>query len=282
MPKRRDEPPEPWWVQRWLGLLDIYGEEYRTRLAKGRSYYNNGRIYDIAAQPGRVSARAYGSYGENYRVHLDVPQLPEDAWERVAEALAARADYVALLLGGELPAPLEALFAEAGAALFPNPRALTSHCTCYDYSNPCKHVFGLYYGFATLLRAEPSLLFELRGRRREDLLQIVQRAWAGPTEHGAAEPPAKQESPAQPPSLTAPLRLDHFFTAGAPLDALDPPIAPLPAESEGVLIRRLGRPGFARETEDVVTPLGQAYAAVSRRAVQSLKRSAAKSRLREG
>lgn len=279
MPRRRDEPPEPWWVQRWLALLDIYGDEYRTRLAKGRGYFNDGRIFEIAVQPGRVSARARGSYGESYRVHLDVPPLPDDAWRRVAAALAARADYVALLLGGELPAALEGIFAEAGAALFPEPGTPTGDCTCYDWSNPCKHVFGLYYGFATLLRAEPSLLFELRGRGREDLLRVVQRAWSGTSEPAPAAP---TPAPDAPPSLTAPLRVERFFTASGALDALDTPITPLPADSDGVLIRRLGRPPFARETEDVLTPIGHAYAAVSRRALMSLRRSAAKSLLREG
>ena len=280
MPRRREEPPEPWWVQRWLTLLDIYGDEYRTRLAKGRGYFNDGRIVDLAVQSGSVSAWAHGSHGESYRVGLDVPPLSDDAWKRVVAALASRADYVVLLLGGELPTALEGIFAEAGAALFPDPRALVSTCTCLDWSNPCKHVFGLYYGFATLLRAEPSLLFELRGRSRENLMRVIQHAWSD-----ADEPAPQQPQPptsAEPPSLTAPLRAERFYTAGAALDTLDTPITPLPADSDGVLIRRLGRPAFARETEDVLTPLGRAYASVSRRAVMNLKRSAAKSLLREG
>lgn len=287
MPKRRAEPPEPWWVQRWLEQLDFFGDEHHTRLTKGRSYANNGRIFDVAIQPGRLSARARGSYGEIYGVRLEVPQLLDAAWERVAAALASRADWVALLLGGDLPAPLEAIFDQAGAAIFPNARTLRGHCTCYDWGDPCKHVFGLYYAFAALLRTDPSLLFELRGRSRDDLLRIVQRAWTGTSAAESARdvaiplPPPASAAPVEPPGPTAPLRLDRFFTPGAALDALDTPIVAPRPEADGALIRRLGRPAFARETEDVVTPLARAYAAVSRRALTTLKRSAAKHLLRE-
>lgn len=288
MPKRRAEPPEPWWVQRWLEQLDAYGDEHHTRLMKGRSYANNGRIFDVAIQPGRLSARAHGSYGEIYSVRLDVPQLLDAAWKRVAVLLASRADWVALLLGGDLPEPLETIFDQAGAALFPNARALHGHCTCFDWGDPCKHVFGLYYAFAAPLRTDPSLLFELRGSSRDDLLRIVQRAWTSTIAmEGTGEtdaipmPPATPATPAEPPSVTAPLRLDHFFTSSAPLDALDTPITAPRPETDGALIRRLGRPAFAREPEDVVTPLARAYAAVSRRALVTFKRSAAKHLLRE-
>ncbi|MFI5271684.1 MAG: hypothetical protein ACHQ4H_01455 [Ktedonobacterales bacterium] len=272
MPKRRAPLEISWATQRWLDLVESSGPEYSSRLAKGRTYFRSGHLWEIAVRPGRVSASVRGSYGQLYEVHLELPTLPAATWEQVIAALCARADYTALLLAGVMPAGIEALFAEQGASLFPAPGEIVSQCDCYDWSNPCKHVFALHYGFASSLQTDPLSLFALRGRTQEELVHALQASWTAADGTGAGAPQASApEAPAGP---IAPLRLDQFYTAGGALERLEPYVAA--PEGDAALVRQLGRPPFARDDEDVLAPLAEAYATVTKRALLTLKRSAAR------
>ena len=48
---------------------------------------------------------------------------------------------------------------------------LATDCSCPDWSNPCKHIAGVYYLLACDLDSDPFLLFELRGMSRERLMK---------------------------------------------------------------------------------------------------------------
>jgi uncharacterized Zn finger protein len=54
-------------------------------------------------------------------------------------------------------------------------------CTvpCSDYSNPCKHIAGVYYLVAAELDRDPFLLFELRGISRSKLQQELAKSPLG-------------------------------------------------------------------------------------------------------
>lgn len=52
-------------------------------------------------------------------------------------------------------------------------------CTCPDWSNPCKHIAGVYYLLAKELDQDPFLLFELRGLSRDNLLKELAKSPLG-------------------------------------------------------------------------------------------------------
>jgi uncharacterized Zn finger protein len=54
------------------------------------------------------------------------------------------------------------------------PKELQTHCTCPDWANPCKHVAAVCYVMAEVLDRDPWILFDLRGRTQEDILEMLQ------------------------------------------------------------------------------------------------------------
>ena len=92
-----------------------------------------------------------------------------------------------------MPQGLDETFREAGASLYPRvPKELQTHCDCPDWANPCKHVAAVCYIMAEALDRDPWLLFDLRGRTREEVLEALQARMEVP----AAEPaPRKRGRP---------------------------------------------------------------------------------------
>jgi uncharacterized Zn finger protein len=68
--------------------------------------------------------------------------------------------------------PREIDQAFAPASLFPR-RALETDCSCPDWANPCKHVAATHYVLGEAFDKDPFLLFELRGRSKEAVLQSL-------------------------------------------------------------------------------------------------------------
>src|SRR4029079_14567036 len=101
-------------------------------------------------------------------------------WQRAIAALAERAQFSAELLGGEMPKAIDEAFRAAGTRLFPETRAeLETECNCPDWGNPCKHVAATHYVLGEALDRDPFLLFELRGRSKELVLDALRRARGG-------------------------------------------------------------------------------------------------------
>jgi uncharacterized Zn finger protein len=68
----------------------------------------------------------------------------------------------------EIPENIEEPFATLGIHLLPRThKELKTQCSCPDYSNPCKHIAGVYYLLGAELDRDPYLLFELRGMSRD-------------------------------------------------------------------------------------------------------------------
>ena len=74
----------------------------------------------------------------------------------------------------------------AGASSRRRRRISQTHCSCPDWANPCKHVAAAHYVLGEAFDKDPFLLFELRGRGKDDVLGALRkrRARAG----GVAEP----------------------------------------------------------------------------------------------
>ncbi len=182
---RRGRIGESWWSERFIAALEALTDA--ARLGRGRSYARTGQVMDLDVAPGLVTARVQGSRRTPYRVRIAVRPLTEPQWRRVEEAMAGQAIFLAALLAGEMPRDIEDAFAAAGLSLFPtDARDLDSECSCPDWANPCKHIAATAYILGEAFDEDPFLMFTLRGRDRETLLEHLRERRAAAVQPGDA------------------------------------------------------------------------------------------------
>src|SRR5919199_4803283 len=157
-----------WWAGRWLAALERLVDA--GRLSRGRSYARGGQVSKLDVDSGGVRAEVWGHSPRPYKATIRFQALSDAQWERVVDALAAKALYAARLLAGEMPEQIEEVFQAAGVSLFPDKAGdLVPDCTCPDWANPCKHVAAVFYLLGERFDADPFLTFELRGRTQEQI-----------------------------------------------------------------------------------------------------------------
>ncbi len=163
---------ENWWADRWIRALMILMDS--ARLSRGRSYARRGQVLEIDVEPGHVSARVQGSRSRPYRVSIQLQPLSDRQWKQVFDALAEQAIFAAQLLNGEMPSDIEQVFDAVRVSLFPASRGdLKTDCSCPDWANPCKHIAAVYYLMGERFDADPFLLFELRGRSKDEVIAAL-------------------------------------------------------------------------------------------------------------
>ncbi len=175
---KRGSIGEQWWSRRFIDVLESFG--LQSRLTRGRSYARSGQVLSLAISTGHVTAQVQGSRVKPYAVRLTVDPLTTRQWQRVEEALAARAVFRARLLAGEMPAEIEEVFADCGTPLFPKSvRDLAMSCSCPDWEVPCKHLAAVCYVLAEAFDADPFGMLAWRGKGRADLLAALRRLGGG-------------------------------------------------------------------------------------------------------
>ena len=116
-PRKTQEPlASQWWSQRFTAVLEGYG--LGPRMERGRRYARSGKVTDLVVKAGRLEARVQGSRATPYRVSVRSEAANKAQWRSLELLFATRLGWAAQLLAGEVPANLEAAFAEAGVALF--------------------------------------------------------------------------------------------------------------------------------------------------------------------
>lgn len=182
-----------WWGHRWIEALEHTSRDVVARLGRGRAYARGGHVHDLHIKPGIVTATVTDDELESYRVSLKLDVFDATIWRQVISQMNNQALFVAQLLNGEMPKEINRLFRACGKSLFPvNSHDIDSDCGCDDWSNPCKHVAATHYVLGEALDDDPFLLFELRGRSKEQVLAALsQLRSAGngtPTQSAASEP----------------------------------------------------------------------------------------------
>lgn len=158
-----------WWGKAWNQNLENYAD-YAYRIGRGRSYVRHGAVLDLTVRPGKVAALVQGSQGLPYRVDIAVSPLSSEAWQKITTAFEGAVSSLQELLDGRLPQAMAAWFTAPGEGLFPSPQEISLRCSCPDYAVLCKHVAAALYGIGARLDQEPSLFFELRQVRMEELV----------------------------------------------------------------------------------------------------------------
>lgn len=245
-----------WWSRRWIGVLESFS--MGTRLTRGRSYARQGQVVSIDVEPGLVKAKVQGSQPRPYTIKIQLKPLADEQWERVADAMAAQALFAAKLLAGEMPTNIEEAFSAAQLSLFPTTsKDLVTSCSCPDWANPCKHIAAVYYLLAERFDEDPFLIFKLRGRGKDEIIQALRarRIKALPPESASS---SSGDTGAQPDDAL--LRVDNpetFWLAGAGLQ--DFAMHPAAPDVDKAILKRLGKAPFAIQGRNLATLLASAY-----------------------
>lgn len=161
-----------WWAQRWIGVLEQFG--WGNRLQRGRTYARKGQVISITIQSGLVQAKVQGSRPTPYAVTLKIAPLTDAQWEQAITVMAEQAIFAAKLLAGEMPQNIEDAFQSAGVSLLPQRSAdIHASCSCPDFANPCKHIAAVYYLLGEQFDADPFLIFQMRGRSRDQVMEAL-------------------------------------------------------------------------------------------------------------
>lgn len=247
-----------WWSKRWIAVLESFS--MGTRLTRGRSYARQGQVVSIEVEPGIVKAKVQGSQPKPYSITIKLQPLSDQDWERVTEVMAQQAVFAARLLAGEMPTTIEEAFKAARISLFPTAaRDLVTSCSCPDWANPCKHIAAVYYILADRFDDDPFLIFKLRGRAKEQIIQALR-------EKRTAALPAETAGPANATqsdnNALLEENLETFWLAGAGLDTFA--VNPTSPRIDKAILKRLGNAPFSIEgqSQSLVALLAKAYNAV--------------------
>jgi uncharacterized Zn finger protein len=218
-----------WWTQQWLDLINTY--RFKKRLERGWQYAREGKVLSIQFPDKEVIAVVQGTDPKPYQVSLGLDTLSDEDWDYVIENMSQRAVFSAKLLAGEMPHNIEDVFAAAGKTLFPLSLSdVRSRCTCPDPKNPCKHISAVYYLLGDRFGEDPFVLFQLRGRTKEQILAALrQRRGAGGEENSQLDSAANSPTP----NSNLP-KVDRFWEYNQQLESSLVAIVP-PPSSETVL-----------------------------------------------
>src|SRR5438270_8672407 len=136
----------------------------------------------MVVEAGVARARVWGSQRTPYRTQMKVRMLTDEEWDRLEDAIVAKAGHLAALLDGELLPEVVDDAAAAGIELLPVPGDLRPRCSCPDWAELCKHAAAVCYLVADELDADPFALLLLRGRTRDELVARLRRRRAGASE----------------------------------------------------------------------------------------------------
>lgn len=170
------QPSRTWWGQKFIVALEQLTDP--KRLSWGRSYASGGKIKNFDIKDGIVTARVRGSVNPYfgvckeplYTTVIEFQSISAAKWAAAIAFIASKASLISRLLLNEIPDNIENAFVTLGLNLLPrSQKDFDTHCSCPDWSNPCKHIAGVYYRIAAELDRDPFLLFELRGLSRDDL-----------------------------------------------------------------------------------------------------------------
>ena len=259
---------EAWWVQRWVELLNTY--RFKKRLERGRIYAREGHILSLEYKGSKVTALVQGTADEPYKLSIWLDAFSDEDWNYVIDSLSEQAIYSAQLLAGEMPAEIEAVFTANGLSLYPfNLAEVHSKCSCPDPKNPCKHIAAVYYQLGDFFREDPFVLFQLRGRSRDSILEALRQRRQSTAAPADALPDSEDIGTAPEPRAVANhLDLQQFWAYSEPLDPELVVITP----AETTVLDVLGKMPLPPEDAPVVMGhLKEIYQAVAQQAmVQAL------------
>ena len=234
-----------WWGQQFITAIEKLTDA--GRLSRGRSYARGNKVKGFDIDGNLITAQVRGSvnpyfgvYKEPlYSITIEFQPLSKAKWSAAVALMASKASVISRLLLNEIPDNIEDTFAQLDLNLLPGSRKdFKTSCSCPDWSNPCKHIAGVYYLVAAELDQDPFLLFELRGLSRQDLLAELAKSPLGQAlsaelqlEQAAPQPVTSYYAPLETLSVPAHTNLREFWhgTRQLPQTMEAPPENPVSA-----------------------------------------------------
>lgn len=148
-----------WWRKRWITWLESM--HLGARLGRGRNYAQQGQVREMIVMPGEITAEVQGADVHPYQLSAKMPILNAEAiWQILHEMPICTAQVAARTL----PISFHEALLQQGFSLFPETRSdMTFHCSCKDWSRPCKHLLAVLCLFADAIASDPLLLLRFRG-----------------------------------------------------------------------------------------------------------------------
>ena len=275
---------QTWWGGKWIAALERLVNP--GRLQRGRSYARKGQVLNIDFAGNRVESMVQGSRKDPYKVTIEIRLIENKDWQSVVNVMSSQAMFAAKLLAGEMPQDIEEAFNSARVALFPARTAdLRTECSCPDYANPCKHISAVYYLLGEQFDADPFLLFQLRGRSKDQIIAELRERRRSTSP--AAEAPVDRA--AEGVGLDAAESRVHeegivasIHEEGPPFEELigqfwngDPEIETMEfaisrPEVDAAAIKRLGQPAFWTGKGDFLAEMEAVYRAISESAIKTV------------
>ena len=158
------------WGQAWQRHLEGYAD-YESRLPRGRSYLRAGNVYNLAIEPGEVTAEVAGN--ALYDVMVKIRPLTPSDWQEIKDKCAGQVGSLLDLLGGKLGDGVLKIITDREEGLFPRSKEIKIICSCPDSAGLCKHAAAVLYGVGLKFDADPALFFKLRAVNPEELLSLA-------------------------------------------------------------------------------------------------------------
>jgi uncharacterized Zn finger protein len=191
-----------WWGRAWVRSFEETVVD-AADLPTARTLARSGRLGAVMVLAGMASVVVDRGGPDPVIAQLRLVQLDAAAWQGFVDELGREAGFTAALESGELPVELVEHADQAGIELLPGPADFETACECDAWAQPCLHALALLYQLAWHLDADPYALLLLRGRTREQLLdirpapslddvtaraaEILRRATDAPAGHGLAD-----------------------------------------------------------------------------------------------
>ena len=158
------------WGKQWIQSNLQIGRPFRMQ--RGIDYVKDERrIENLSISTGQIFATVQGTAPTPYRVKINFEPILEEGWKIILKELAKKTINLIELLEGSLPEDVITIFDENGYSLFPNAsKGLNATCSCPDKAIPCKHIAAVILYLARVLDYNPSLLLELRGKSKSEIL----------------------------------------------------------------------------------------------------------------
>ncbi|MGC8663917.1 MAG: SWIM zinc finger family protein [Thermoplasmata archaeon] len=249
---------DKWWSKRWIDVLESFN--IGARLQRGKSYARSGQVLEMHVNKGIITAKVQGSRPRPYDVTIKLKQLSDEEWNKVIDYISSKAIYAAKLLNGEMPRDIEDVFKENYIPLFPEKyRDLETSCSCPDTSNPCKHIATVYYIFAERFDEDPFLIFKLRGKTKEEIMDVLRKKSTS-KENTEDSISGKKDI----------VSMENYWIPRIPMDTFQFNFSI--SENYKIIIQKLGDPGFKIFGENTLNIIEDVYEKARERALNQIKK----------
>ncbi|PWR76335.1 hypothetical protein ACKUB1_12570 [Methanospirillum stamsii] len=177
--KAQIEPVGKTWCSReFIRIMESSAEN--KRLSKGLLCARKREACRLIIEPGRIKIGISCSGYTIRDVDFVVSQLKDAEWVNLVRIIAADTALSGALISGELSETFVRILQDHKFYFIPSiSTGFYAYCSCGDVNNSCIHVIAACYFIAEALDENPWLLFYIRGKSREEIIQAVKKIRPG-------------------------------------------------------------------------------------------------------